>query len=61
MWALCGRCVGVVWELYKTYHLGGGGGSDTREQEASEVDDNFEGDFEPLGQGDFILTHDADF
>lgn len=53
--------MGVVWELYEANHLGAGGCSDTRQQEASEVDDDLEGDFQPLGQGDFILTHDTDF
>lgn len=47
--------------LYEAYHLGGGSGADTREEEASDVDNGFEGDFQPLGQGDFILTHDTDF
>lgn len=56
-----GRCVGVVRSLYQTYHLGTGGGSDTSQKEASEVDYDFEGDFQPLGHGDFVLTHDVDF
>ena len=58
---MCGRCVVVVRSLYQTYHLGTGGCPDTCQQEPSEVDDNLEGDFQPLGHGDVILTHDVDF
>lgn len=61
MLVLCGSCVVAVWELYDTNYLGGGGGSDTREEESSEVDDDFEGDFQPLGQGYFFFAHDTDF
>lgn len=50
-----------MWELYDTNHLGAGGRSDTCKQESSEVDDDLEGYFQPLGQGDFILTHDTVF
>lgn len=42
-------------------HLCAGCGADTGKQEASEVDDDFEGDFEPLGQGNFVLTHGVRF
>lgn len=47
--------------LYDSNHLGTSGGPDTRKEEPSEVNDDFEGDFEPFWQGDFILTHDAVF
>lgn len=47
--------------LNKTDHLGGGCGSDTGKQEAGEINDDFEGDFEPIGQGNFVLTHGVVF
>ena len=43
--------------LDETDHLGAGCGADTSEEESSEVDDDFEGDFEPIGQGNFVLTN----
>ena len=47
--------------LDETNHLCRGGGSYASEEEASEVDDDFEGDFQPIGQGNFILTHNSVF
>lgn len=57
----CGSGAGVAWELYDANHLGRCCGSDTCEEETSEVDNDFEGDFQPLRQWEFILTHDTDF
>lgn len=42
-------------------HLGGGGSTDTCEEESSEVNNDFEGDFEPIWQGNFVLTHGVMF
>ena len=55
-----GRYVGDMRPPPSSYYaqtLGGGSCADTSEQEAADIDDNLEGQFRPVGQGNFCFAH----